>query len=445
MFHKEQRRRGLSKRIFMLWATWALAVGFLAVIVVLTAITPNDWFPPMAIAMALILAWFDRRNRRRHSPICFRLPFMVAKAFGIAGVFMFGLLIWMKGEGAVEFTGQPVNLEVSLIAIMVTSPAMALICAYYMIVGNNAGYCRECINQHGNPTDRGFSGVLTDRESRFQLKLLFAISILLTVVPWVYYFTFYINVNHNRTDIYFFVVFPVAVYLISIFYLASRYYSQWVYYVRNDEMAQAITAHGTLIRYIVVSGDKVFLGSPSPDTTILKSDDLKLDTPIRLSLDFREKVTDFDAQLYFRNIARVNNFHLKFIYESGDFAMFNNVYHYIVIIPEDDKAQLPYQGEWFDQGELRKMIASGIVTTTFAAEIRRIYTVVMAWKTYDVHGRRLYKIKNYQPTFRLRDLEKWDVDFSDSRWLNISAMNQDKPFFRLRRFWRNFLRGEGNG
>lgn len=60
----------------------------------------------------------------------------------------------------------------------------------------------------------------------------------------------------------------------------------------------------------------------------------------------------------------------------------------------------------------------------------------MAWKTYDREGKRLYPIKHYRPTFRLRDLKDWDVDYSDTSWFAVAENNQDRPFFRTRKFWR---------
>ena len=64
----------------------------------------------------------------------------------------------------------------------------------------------------------------------------------------------------------------------------------------------------------------------------------------------------------------------------------------------------------------------------------------MAWKTYDRDGRRLYPIKNYRPTFRFRDFKTWDVDYNDLHWLDVATNNEDKPFYRLRRFWRKNFR-----
>jgi hypothetical protein len=60
----------------------------------------------------------------------------------------------------------------------------------------------------------------------------------------------------------------------------------------------------------------------------------------------------------------------------------------------------------------------------------------MAWKTYDRQGRKLYPIKHYRPTFRLRDLKRWTVDYDDLFWLTVATNNQDRPFFRVRKIWQ---------
>jgi hypothetical protein len=76
-----------------------------------------------------------------------------------------------------------------------------------------------------------------------------------------------------------------------------------------------------------------------------------------------------------------------------------------------------------------------------ASEIKRIYTITMAWKTYTRDGKRLYSIKNYVPTFRLKDLKNWDVDYNDITWINIADNNEDKRFFVLKKLWRKYFSG----
>lgn len=67
----------------------------------------------------------------------------------------------------------------------------------------------------------------------------------------------------------------------------------------------------------------------------------------------------------------------------------------------------------------------------------------MAWKTYHSDGTRRYAIKHYTPTFRLRDLHKWKIDFNDPKWLRVADNNEDVRYYRLRRFWRKYINGIG--
>ena len=83
----------------------------------------------------------------------------------------------------------------------------------------------------------------------------------------------------------------------------------------------------------------------------------------------------------------------------------------------------------------------GALSPLLSTEINRLYTVAMMWKTYDREGRRLYRIKNYRPMFRINGIQDWDVDFNDPHWLYIARNNEDKPFFRLRKWWQKNISG----
>ena len=67
----------------------------------------------------------------------------------------------------------------------------------------------------------------------------------------------------------------------------------------------------------------------------------------------------------------------------------------------------------------------------------------MAWKMYDVNGKRLYNIKNYRPTFRIDDIKNCEVDFNDIRWLFVSGNNEDRRCFNLRKIWYKYICGIG--
>lgn len=95
-------------------------------------------------------------------------------------------------------------------------------------------------------------------------------------------------------------------------------------------------------------------------------------------------------------------------------------------------------------GTLRRLTNEGRVSPLLCSEIDRIYKITMAWKSYDCQGYRLYVIKNYKPTFRLRDFRNWDVYNNDSNWLFVAINNEDIPFFRVKRLWHKFIKGMSN-
>ncbi|MDE5723885.1 MAG: hypothetical protein K2H99_06840, partial [Paramuribaculum sp.] len=121
-----------------------------------------------------------------------------------------------------------------------------------------------------------------------------------------------------------------------------------------------------------------------------------------------------------------------------------NIFHYLCFLSEDSAAQLAAtrpELEFATIYRISKLIDSKQTARLLSAEIYRLHTMAMAWKTYDTDGDRRFKIKHYHPTFRLRDVHKWHIDFNDNKWLSISDFNADSPFFRLRRFWKKHITG----
>ena len=89
--------------------------------------------------------------------------------------------------------------------------------------------------------------------------------------------------------------------------------------------------------------------------------------------------------------------------------------------------------------EIDMSMRAGVLSADMSEEVYIVYTITMAWKTYDSRGFRLYPVRNYKPTFRLRDLRNWDVDYNDRHWLDVARFNEDVRFFRLKRYFRNLF------
>jgi len=339
--------------------------------------------------------------------------------------------------------GQPINKTTPILPVLDIAPVAAVACLLNLLHILSPRSCRSCKNRLGESIDRGLIGMLYSRESKIQTKFLFIVSVILSAASWAYYTVGYINVNISKTDSYLFILCPLLCYVLSLIYFGMRYYTLWVYYCENDATAKVIENQGTTVRYIVVCDDKLLLNIPAPTSDIIFSDDLKIDVPLKISLSFREKVTEHDAHQYFIDAAELAEADTRLIFSSCDPGMYKNVFHYVAFVKDADKTAETLKGQWFTLTETNGMIREGLVAMTLASELSRIYTITMAWKAYDKSGHRLYEIKHYKPTFRLKDMHKWNVDYNDSNWLYVSEINEDKPFFRLRRLWHKITKGLG--
>lgn len=443
MFHSQQRRQNLAQGILSLWTNWAISLGFLVFPIIISPLVAPGLIPLVPLVSVGILTMLDRRNRILPSPTCFRLPHISQVILIISSIILFADYIIKLHFDVEGIIGQPVNRSNPLLPVLDIAPVAVLVCLFNMLHLNNPRSCRSCRNRLGESVDRGLIGMLYSRESKNQIKFLFWLSLVLAALAWGYYILQYVNVSFNRKDVYFFILCPLFCYVFSLIYYGMRYYTLWVYYCQNNATAKVVERQGTSLRYIVVCDDRLLLNIPTPSSDIIFSDDLKIDVPLKISLPFRERVSDHEAFNYFKEASDIKEADLRLIFKSCDPGMYNNVFHYVVFIDDAEKGAETLKGQWFTLPETNEMIREGMVSMALAAELSRIYTITMAWKAYDKSGHRLYEIKHYKPTFRLRDMHKWNVDYSDSNWLYVAHINEDKPFFRLRRFWHKLTKGLG--
>lgn len=441
MHRIDQRKRRLTDGIFSLWRNWAISVGSMAAIVILSPLVSSKLIPLSALLLAFGLGYLDRRNRKSESPDCFRIPHIIFLSLFLTAIAVLVAIVLLSRDNVYEWSGQPANPDNPSITALILAPITTAIAAFYMIRNTAVGFCRRCQLRNGNSIDRGLMGEIYYKESVYQNRMLFWISLTISIVSWVYYCTNYINVNINRTDTFFFNYFPAIIYILSLIYVGGRCYSMWTYYCKNDNLSKTVGRNGTVVRFIIIHEDKIYLTIPAVKEVKPDNEANLIDTPAKISLPFREKVHDHEVAAMFKEAFGMIPGEIRFIYESHDYSAFNNVFHYCVFADDESMTQDDLGGDWFTYGQVRQMIGAGVVAPAFVAELKRIYTVAMAWKTYDENGFRRYDIKHYKPTFRFRDLKSWDVDFNDNNWIFVSMINQDCIFFRIRRWWNKRIKG----
>lgn len=410
-----------------LWNNWAIGFGAIALVMFLSLFIPKTWLPIVIIAIAYLLMVNLRvESDKPKISSCHLITWASVIVLFWSGIIMFAInFVISKSLAGHIFDPQSFNPQHPYVCSLIIYPLAVVVCAFKLLKGHDLKYCRRCRARYGYYPKDGVIYTLYYRESRYQLRLMLSLSLLLTVVDYLYYFLFYINVNYNSPDKFFFIAMPIAIYILSLIYMSRRYM------LMSDEIAEQFAGKPlrpllTLVRYLIVADDKIYLGRNPEDL---------IDTPAKETISRVENLPVEKASADFADLSGLSDYETKFLYSDIGFGSGANMMHFAVFLPNQSKIN-KLDGKWYTLDEINRQLQEGNVSVLLTGEISRIYRMTMAWKTYDRDGYRLYPLKNYQPTFRIRDFKSWNVDYNDLHWLDVATNNEDRSFFRIRRFWR---------
>lgn len=447
------------KGIWALWKNWLVANVALTLVLVLSVWVPQVWMPLPVLCIAGGVLAFMRVSRLRTPGVCGLTSWLILRVLALSVLVMLVIsVLYSHGYAQKIYDENSLNADLPYVSVLVQAPIVALLSAWVLLRGQDNQFCRYCVAHYGSPAERGFMGEIFARESMFQVKVLFVTTLVVSIESWAYYLLFYANVNFNRSDVYFLVVLPVFIRVLSVAYLGTRYFSLWGYYSQDNIHAGDREADSTLLRYLVLYRDSIYL-SRQTDTDRPGSD--QLDTPASIYVTKRAEVPLDDARRIFSEMSGmaipepVSDSHahepghhdheavpwrIRFMYSGTTATGKTHIFHYIVVAQDaNEVSESLLRGSWVPMPVVQDMLRRGKLSPMLTSELLRLYRVTMAWKTYDIHGRRLYHIKDYKPMFRLNGVMDWDVDFNDPRWLEVARDNEDRPFYHTRRLWRRII------
>lgn len=415
-----------SQILGRLQGSWTICFGMITAFVVLGYWIPHIWLPITGILLCLPIYIFSRQSIYASVLHCSLLGHYTVYTLLLSSAVMAGINM-INSRWLIEFFPTLSNPNLPFITALVVYPVGTLIFAIATMRRKHTVYCKACKQRAGYSIKETLERNMFHHELRHVLRLMLGINMFLTALCGIYYFTFYINVNINTADTFFFFVVPFIVFLITTMYIMSRYSSM------QFELSVNPTHHelNTMVRFMLLKDGEIFMQQITHEGGALGI----WDNPIVKTIPFTETLTDKEAARILREIIDTDKFMLRRLFVTN--TMSHNAFHFMAIL--DDDTEINEAGEWFSIYQIDQMMKAGMVNRPLAYEIHRIVTITMAWKTYDKNGKRLYPIKNYRPTFRLTDFKDWDVDYSDVNWLAVAQNNEDKPLFKLRRFWRKHI------
>lgn len=437
------RRIANTEGIYSLWINWTIAVGSLVAVPIISLYVSKFILPLIVFLIESVLYFIIRYNSVSKVPTCMRLPHLAMLTLFWTSLTMAVINIIFLNPNLVDlFWNNQVNSSIPYISILIISPIMVLVALNNLRLKNNSSICIDCQAHNGVVAERGFLGNLYSQDGYYLTVIFLIVGAILTVVSWTYYFLFYINTNINDIDRFIFVWLFLVIYIISLVYLIIRYFSLWLYYCQSIDGSSLRYNSSSYVRYIIICGDYIFLKTPNIDNDDITVDNNQIDTPARLYLQYKPQISNDDASSYFNALSGIPNAEIRFLYENTNFNTECNIFHYAYVADNPEIInQSRLEGDWYTLPQIKNLISEDKLSVKFISELERIYNIVISWKSYNKKGYRLYGIKNYKPTFRLCDFKNWNVDFNDITWLFISANNEDKPFFRIRKFWNRYICG----
>ncbi len=415
-----------SAVISSLWYNWVIGYGALTIPKIVAFFMPRITIPFIILLEAFFLSAYMRSRGHRTLGSCFHLLVVSCRALAITGLAMIAILIMFTDHIVpTVFRIETYNGDIPFIVCLVMAPVQLLTCAWRLLFGDKTARCRRCHDRHKAYAPDTAIVQIYFRESRYQLQVLLAISAVLATLEYWYYFTRYINANLNQQDLFVFNVLPILACILSIFFLGGRYTTLDHLY---KSMYGDATANRriTRVRFLVFCGDELLVSMKQNG---------KWDTPFAQTMHHTDHLGDHRAKVMFADESGISEPVVKYLYTNLTYATDSNVIHYAVFLTPAQRESLGPEKMWFTAYMIDQALATRSMEPLLAQELYRIHTITMAWKTYDRDGKRLYPIRNYRPTFRLRDLPDWNVDYDDDHWVHVARFNQDQSFFRLRKLW----------
>ena len=220
-----------------LWNNWALAFGSIALVMLCSLFMSKTILPMLLLAIAYaLMAKMKSDHARSKMGACYLMLWVMAITIFWSAIVMLVInLLHSKWFFGGLLTAEPFNPKHPYVCSLIIFPIALIVSIYFLTRGLKSKLCSNCQARFGYYVPSNPIATLYYREARYQLRMLLWLSLVLSVVDWTYYYLFYINVNFNKPDKFYFIVMPIAVYLLSLVYMSVRYMSM------SDELLEVRT------------------------------------------------------------------------------------------------------------------------------------------------------------------------------------------------------------
>lgn len=432
-----------SSRLFSFWKNLSLGLLIVLVSMFIAQVLPYYFSPIITLIGAAVLYTMLYNGRIESNPSCMLVVYalfysMITYAFITIVINI--LYIW----GIFSLPKELTFFSPPYIPSLMYNPICCLVIGFMLIRGNSMNLCNDCKFKNGLSIDRGRFGQLLHKENKVQLFNLFCLFLVMSVIVWVYYFTYYDkSADVNSRDKYIMLWLNLLCIVIDELYFALRYYSIYLdlkeegNIITEQELSDMTTK--TYLRFYVICGNSIYVNTKIMDPRMPYRE--IIDTPFVTKRNVNG-ITTAEVNGIISSMIKIPG-HMRFFFgrKNPDLEKHSLLrYFYFLDGTPEDYPEVRLAGEWMDFNRIKNIYNSSptLMSSTFLGDMSRMATIVLTQKIFDDRGFRKIKVKSYQPTFTLEEIRQNDYDFQDDKWIRVSMFNSDTKGFHMRRLMRKF-------
>ena len=437
----EALRKINSMQLYYLWRNLAISLLCIGLVMCGSHVVPYYMAPIVSLllsAMLYTMLWNNYVSGERGCMVVVETMLYTLVCYTFISI----LLVVIELLELYRFPNEIIFFNDPYLPSLILLPTGLCVTLFALFFRNRMPSYRRFRMEYGGVRERGYYGVVTNREMDIQLRNLAVIFALLTCVVWSYYLFSYVNVNRNARDWYVFVWIVVIVVILDEIFFMIRYYNLYLdLYEHNEiitpEELRDITAR-TYLRYYVICGEYIYLDRHAFDRLNQTKD--VLDTPF-ITKKTVNGVPTSEARIIVENMTGKKDGELRFFFGRHLAGVDkHSLLRYFYFLDGDikDHADMGADGEWIHFDEVKKIYNDTPLGMAANAvnDLSRLSTIMLTEKTYDEEGYRKNKIRSYKSSLTLSDVRKSRIDFQDDKWIKIANFNSDTKFFRLKKFLR---------
>lgn len=445
----EDLRKINSMQLYYLWRNLAISLMCIGLVMCGSHMVPYYMAPVVSLFLSAVLYTMLWNNSVTGERGCMVVVETMMYSL-VCYTFLSILLVVIQVLDLYSFPDEMIFFNDPYLPSLLLLPTGLAVTLFAIFFRNSMPSYKRFRMVYGNERERGYFGLISNKEMDIQLKNLALVFAVLTAVIWYYYLNVYVSINRNARDWYVFVWIVVIMVILDEIFFMIRYYNLYLDLQEHNEIItpeelRDVTAR-TYLRFYVICGEYMYMDRNAFDR--LNQVKGVIDTPF-ITKRTVNGIPTSEVRPIVESMTNLKGGMLKFFFGRPLAGVDKHTllrYFYFLDGDISDYKDLGMPGEWVHFDEIKRIYndTPSKMATNALTDISRLSTIILTEKIFDEEGYRKNRIKSYRGSLTLADVRKCELDLQDDKWLRIADFNCDTRFFRLKKFLRE-ISGRRNG